>query len=85
MSTTMNISLPETLKDFVRERVREADFSNPSDYVRHLIREDQKRAAQEKLDALLLQGLSEAPTALTAADLDALRAEARRRLAGRQG
>ena len=65
MSTTMNISLPETLKDFVRERVREADFSNPSDYVRHLIREDKKRAAQEKLDAL--------------------RAEARRRLAGRQG
>lgn len=84
MSTTMNISLPESLKEFVRERMREADFSNPSDYIRHLIREDQKRAAQEKLDALLLQGLSGTPTPLSAEDLAALRAEARRRV-GRQG
>ena len=39
----MNVSLPETLKDYVQERVAEGTFSNPSDYVRALIREDMKR------------------------------------------
>ena len=55
--TTMNISLPESLKSFVKERCEQSDFSNPSDYVRTLIREDKKRCMQEKLEALLLQGL----------------------------
>ena len=38
-NTSMNVSLPETLKDYVQERVAEGTFSNPSDYVRALIRE----------------------------------------------
>lgn len=45
----MNISLPETLKRFVKERAKAANYSNPSDYVRALIREDQRRQAAEKL------------------------------------
>jgi antitoxin ParD1/3/4 len=48
-TTTMNISLPETLKRFVKERTKTANYSNPSDYVRALIREDQRRQAAEKL------------------------------------
>ena len=50
MSTsTMNISLPEALKRFVKERSKSANYSNPSDYVRSLIRDDQRRLAAEKL------------------------------------
>lgn len=50
MSTaTMNISLPESLKRFVKERTKSADYSNPSDYIRALIRDDQRRHAAEKL------------------------------------
>jgi len=53
MSTTsMNISLPESLKDFVKERVEEEHYSNPSDYVRALIREDQKHRDELKEDIL---------------------------------
>ena len=48
-TSTMNISLPEALKRFVKERVRAARYSNPSDYVRSLIREDQRRVAAEQL------------------------------------
>jgi antitoxin ParD1/3/4 len=33
-------------------------YSTPSEYVRELIRNDQKRRAQEKLDVLLLEGLN---------------------------
>jgi antitoxin ParD1/3/4 len=32
-------------------------YSTPSEYVRELIRHDQKRRAAEKLDSLLLEGL----------------------------
>jgi antitoxin ParD1/3/4 len=48
-TTTMNISLPDTLKRFVQKRTKDANYSNPSDYVRALIREDQRREAAEKL------------------------------------
>jgi len=48
-TTTLHISLPASLKDFVRERVKEQHYSNPSDYIRALIREDQKRRDEERL------------------------------------
>lgn len=60
-TTSLNISLPEALKEFVHERVAEKTYSNPSDYVRALIREDQKRRAEEKLEQLLLEGLESGP------------------------
>ena len=50
----MNISLPEALKRFVKERTKTANYSNPSDYVRSLIREDQRRQAAERLFGDLL-------------------------------
>jgi antitoxin ParD1/3/4 len=54
---TMNIALPETMKHFVQERVTEGEYSSASEYVRDLIRADQKRRAEERIDALLLEGL----------------------------
>ena len=56
--TALNISLPQPLKDFVEERVKEGGFSPPSEYVRELLREDQQRRAEEKLEALLLESLN---------------------------
>ena len=57
MTTTMHISLPESLKEYVRRRVAEEHYSNPSDYVRALIREDQKRRDEERLERMLIEGL----------------------------
>ena len=54
--TSMNVSLPEALRLFVCERAKER-FGSASEYVRELIREDQRRAAQERLEAMLLEGL----------------------------
>jgi antitoxin ParD1/3/4 len=42
---TMNVSLPDPMKDWVEGRTRDGTFSNASDYVRHLIRRDQERLA----------------------------------------
>ena len=55
---SLNISLPQSLKDFVEHRVKEVGCSTPSEYLRTLVREDRKRRAQEKLEALLLEGLN---------------------------
>ena len=53
----MNVSLPEELKQFAEAQTKRG-YSTPSEYVRELIREDQKRKAKEKLDTLLLEGLT---------------------------
>ena len=55
--TSMNVSLPEELKEYVEAQTK-SGYSTPSEYVRELIREDQKRRAKAKLDALLLEGLN---------------------------
>ena len=55
--TSMNVSLPEELKEYVEAQTK-SGYSTPSEYVRELIRDDQKRRAKEKLDALLLEGLN---------------------------
>jgi len=54
--TSMNVSLPEELKEYAEQQTKHG-YSTPSEYVRELIREDQKRRAKEKLNALLLEGL----------------------------
>lgn len=46
---TMNISLPESLKEFVDERVVKGQYGTSSEYVRELIRRDQSRLGLENL------------------------------------
>ncbi len=55
--TSLNISLPQTLKKFVEKQTEEGGYSTPSEYVRQLVREDQRRHAEEKLEQLLIEGL----------------------------
>ncbi len=59
--TSLNISLPKALKEYVEVRVAGGTYSTPSEYIRELIREDQKRRAQEKLESALLEGLNSGP------------------------
>jgi antitoxin ParD1/3/4 len=53
---TMNISLPDEMKAHVEAQVRSGQFANASDYIRNLIRYDQRevdllRAAIDAGDA----------------------------------
>jgi antitoxin ParD1/3/4 len=41
--TSLNISLPEALKEYVEGQVATGDWGTPSEYVRELIRQDKKR------------------------------------------
>ena len=73
---SMNISLPEPLKHFVDGQISTGRYSSASEYVRELIRADERRKAGEELEAKLLEGLSGAESELTPADWSAIRKEA---------
>lgn len=57
--TTMNISLPDALKEFVDKQVDQGGYGTSSEYVRELIRKDQDRL---QLRGLLLAGAGSSPT-----------------------
>lgn len=82
---TMNISLPDQLKEFVDHQVGSGRYSSVSEYVRDLIRDDEKRKAQEKLEALLMEGIqSSEPTEMTRQDWDDIRREALKQFQARK-
>jgi len=56
--TTLTISLPESLKEFIDREVQTKGYGNVSEYVRGLLREAQAKEADARLEALLVEGLS---------------------------
>ena len=73
----LNISLPDQLKQFVDDQVGSGRYSSKSEYVTDLIRDDEKRNAQEKLEEMLLEGIqSGGPTEMRREDWDDVRREA---------
>ncbi len=74
--STMNISLPETLKAFVDDQVGARGYGSSSEYVRELIRKEQDR---QSLRSLLLEGAASPLTETADADyFDRLRERVRR-------
>jgi antitoxin ParD1/3/4 len=72
--TTLNISLPDSMREYIDETVTQGGYSTASEYIRQLVREDQKRAAKERLETLLMEGIESGPTSeMAAADWDELR------------
>lgn len=75
--TTMNVSLPVSLKAYVDEQVAGRGYGTSSEYVRDLIRKDQDR---QRLRGMLLDGAGSPPG--SEADtryFDALRARVTKR------
>ena len=82
---TMNISLPDQLKEFVDDQVGSGRYSSVSEYVRDLIRDDEKRKAKEKLEAMLMEGIqSGEPTKMSRQDWADIRQMARRQFEARK-
>jgi antitoxin ParD1/3/4 len=54
---TMTISLPEPMREFIETEVASGDYGSASELFREMVRERQKRKAQERLEILLLDGL----------------------------
>jgi antitoxin ParD1/3/4 len=78
--TVLTLTLPEPLGDYVRERAAQAAHGDPGDYVRALIAEDMRQREEERIDALLMEGINSGPAEpMTQEDWDYIRAEAQRR------
>lgn len=57
--TRLNISLTRDQREYVCERA--VEYGSASEYMRELIRKDERQRAEEKLEALLIEGLDSGP------------------------
>jgi antitoxin ParD1/3/4 len=81
---TMSISLPETMWEFVEEQVVAGDYSSASEYMRDLVRADQKRHAKTQLEQVLLSAMGSGDAnELTPQMLEDVRHRLQRRAADR--
>lgn len=77
---TMSISLPEPMQQFVEEQVSAGEYSSASEYVRELVRADQKRHARAQLEEILLGAINSGdPVEVTSEMIE----QTRQRLRGR--
>ncbi len=55
---TMNISLPDPMRDWVQAQIQTGKYSSSSDYLRDLIRQDQERKDNiKRLQQAITEGL----------------------------
>lgn len=68
---TLNISLPDQLREYINLRVGSGEFQSASDYLRDLIRHD-----KEQLERLLVEGVDSGES--KPLDLNLIRKKARK-------
>jgi antitoxin ParD1/3/4 len=82
--SSLNISLPEALKEYIEGQVDSGDWSTPSEYIRELIRRDKERRLGN-LEQDLLAGVNSGRIEIPVAEIRrkglvaALRDRARRK------
>jgi len=54
---SLNVNMPKDLRDFVDRRTSEGRFGTPTEYVRHLIRQDKEGEAKRELKRLVMEGI----------------------------
>ena len=62
---TMNISLPDAMRQYVEEQVNSGGYSSASEYVRKLVHRDQKRQAKDQIEEVLMEALKSEPEVVT--------------------
>lgn len=58
MRASIHISLPDSLKQFVQEQVREKGFGTASEYVRDVLRKEHEHRVRDAIDARLTETLA---------------------------
>ncbi|MDY7002569.1 MAG: type II toxin-antitoxin system ParD family antitoxin [Cyanobacteriota bacterium] len=57
--TTVNISIPESMQEFVNQQVASGNYNNTSEYILHLIYRHQQQTTE--LETMLLEGINSGP------------------------
>jgi len=55
---TMSFALPEKMREYIDARVSDGNYGNTSEYLRELIRRDQREQAAQRLRDLIADGLA---------------------------
>lgn len=70
-NTTVNISMPKSMKNDVDEIIEADGYGNTSEFFRDLVRDHISKRTDRRLEELILEGLNSGPaTPLTKKDFD---------------
>ncbi|MDJ0597703.1 MAG: type II toxin-antitoxin system ParD family antitoxin [Crocosphaera sp.] len=58
MMTNLNISLSDTMREFIDQQLQAKGYSSADEYIVDLIRQEQEKEAQKQIEKLLLEGLN---------------------------
>ena len=84
--TSMELSLPESLKAFVEQQVATGKYANAEQYLGALIEADQQQKAKAQIEALIQEGLDSGPaTEMTTQDWEQIRHEGIARVRSNRG
>lgn len=68
---TMNISLPDQMKQWIESRTADGNYANASDYIRDLIRKDREKEQLAELQKVVDHALASGISSRTPAELRA--------------
>lgn len=69
MANTISFAIPEPIVAYIDNRVVTGGYGNRSEYIRDLVRNDQREQAKARLRELVAEGLASGPaTPMTSAD-----------------
>jgi antitoxin ParD1/3/4 len=77
----VNILLPDQMTQYIDERISDGSYNTAGEYLRELIREDQKRRSAERVEAMLVRGLESPISEWTKDDAGRMKGQVRERLA----
>ncbi|MBP6002132.1 MAG: hypothetical protein KA746_01740 [Pyrinomonadaceae bacterium] len=82
-TSTLNISLPDSMRQYVTKKIETEGYGTISEYIRELIRADQ-RAENSRFESLIAEAYASGePTPLTKSDIDEARRVVKDRIAAR--
>lgn len=58
---TMSFALPDSMREYIVNRVSAGNYGNTSEYIRDLVRHDQEEQAKKRLRDLIEAGLASGP------------------------
>jgi antitoxin ParD1/3/4 len=78
MRTTMNVSLPGDLKQWVDDQVESGGYGTASEFLRDLLRRARERQLRHRIDAMLIEAVDAgAKTVMDDRDWESIRKAAR--------
>jgi len=78
MRSSMNISLPAVLRQWVEEQVSARGFGTASEFVRDMIRREREKAVRAHVDQTLIEAMTSPLTEMTDKDWQDIRTEGRK-------